>query len=231
MHKRTLRNASRLLSSVLCLAMCPLLVAQQASEAPRRLEGAVLPPPGPKAIIPKHTKILFILLETISSATGSKGQLVRMAVAKDVSVNGVVLIPKGTPATGVIDFVRKAVPGKKDGDVSIKPISVNLPTSKSIALRRYNEPEGDALGEALLPLLPFCFVATLVAIPFHRKHETGKEYVLEDCFGDWWELSHAIVIAPSGATSFEPTPAARSEAGLNAACPNGPRNTIPTIIP
>jgi hypothetical protein len=203
-------------------------VAQQASEAPGSLEGAVaVPAPGPKAIIPKHTEIRLILLETVSSATVSKGQSLRIAVAKDVSLNGVVVIPKGTPAIGVIDFVRKAVPGKKDGDISIKPISVNLPNSKPITLRRYNGSEGDALGDALLPLLPFCFVVTLVAIPFHRKHETGKEFVLEACSEHWSELSHAIVIDPSGAKGLEPTPAARSETGLNAVCPNGPRNTIP----
>lgn len=218
---------SKLIASALCLAFCPLLAAQQASEAPERFEGGVVPAPGPKSIVPKHAKIKLILLETISSATASKGQSVRMAVAEDVSVNGIVVIPKGTPAIGVTDFVRKAVPGKKDGDVSIKPISVNPPNSRPITLRRYNGSEGDALGEALLPILPFCFVVTLVAIPFHRKHEVGKVFVLEACSEYWSELSHAIVIDPSGATSFEPTPAARPQTGLNAVCPNGPRETIP----
>jgi hypothetical protein len=218
---------SKLFASALCIALPPLLVAQQASEAPGRLEDALAPAPGPKAIVPKHMEIRLILMETLSSATASKGQSVRMAVGQDVSVNGVVVIPKGTPAIGVIGFVRKAVPGKKDGEVSIKPISVNLPNSRPIALRRYNGSESDALGEALFPILPICFVVMLVAIPFHRKHETGEEFVLGTCSEQWSELPHAIAIVPSEATDFEPAAAARSETNLNAVCPNLPRNTLP----
>jgi hypothetical protein len=217
----------RLLASALCVCMAPLLAAQQVSEAPGRFEGALVPASDQKAIVPKHTEIRLILTETVSSATASKGQSVRMAVGQDVSVNGVVVIPKGTPAIGVVDFVRKVVPGKKDGDVLIKPISVNLPNSRPITLRPYNGSEQDALGEALFPILPFCYVAMLVAIPFHRKHETGKEFVLEACSEQWSELPHAIVIAQSGATGFEPTAAAHSETGLNAMCPNLPTNTFP----
>lgn len=218
---------SKLFSSVLCIALSPLLVAQQVSDAPGGVEGALVPAPGQKAIVPKHTEIRLILMETISSATASKGQSVRMAVGQDVSVNGVVVIPKGTPAIGVIDFVHKAVPGKKDGDVSIKPVSVNLPNSRPIPLRPYNGSEQDALGEALLPLLPFCYVVMLVAIPFHRKHETGKEFVLETCSEQWSQLPHAVVIASSGATGFEPTAAAHSETDLSTTCPNLPANTFP----
>jgi hypothetical protein len=217
----------RILQSALCICLSPLLVAQQASEASGRLDGAIVPAPGPKAIVPKHTEIRLILLETISSATASKGQSVRMAVARDVSVNGVVVIPKGAPAIGVIDFVRKAVPGKKDGDASIKPISVNLPNSSPITLRRYNGSESDALGEALLPILPFCFAVTLVAIPFHKNHETGKDFVLQACSEHWSELDRATVVRPRGATGPGPVPAARPETDLNALCPNGPRSTVP----
>jgi hypothetical protein len=218
---------SKLFESVLCIALSPLLVAQQASEAPAGLEGALVPAPGPKAFLPKHTEIRLILMETISSATASKGQSVRMAVGQDVSINGVVVIRKGTPAIGVIDFVRRAVPGKKNGEVSIKPMSISLPNSRPITLRPYNGSEQDALGEALFPILPFCYVVMLVAIPFHRKHETGEEFVLGTCSEQWSELPHAVTIVSSGATGFEPAAAAQSETDLSATCANLPASTFP----
>lgn len=67
-------------------------------------------------MLKKGTDVHLVLLESVSSATATKGQSVHMAVLDDVTDgNGVIVIPKGTSATDVADGVIKAVPGKGTG--------------------------------------------------------------------------------------------------------------------
>jgi hypothetical protein len=103
-----------MIQAALCVVFCPLLTAQQPvapASAPTEASNS--------NVLKKGTYVRLVLLETVSSATATKGQSVRMLVKEDVSADGVIVIPKGTSATGIVAWVRKAVPGKKDGSFSI----------------------------------------------------------------------------------------------------------------
>jgi hypothetical protein len=204
----------KLFQSALCIWLSPLLVAQQT--VPDVATTASVSGP---AVLPKEKPVLLLLLEPVSSATAVKGQSVRMVVGADVKTgDGVVVIPKGTTAVGTVDWVRKAVPGKKDGDISIKPIKLDLPNSAQIVLRIDRGHECDALGTALLPLLPFALAVELVTMPFHKKqHEVGKDMVLEVCSEQPMELSRKAVKQPSGNASGQLAP---QRIAIDQVCPN-----------
>jgi hypothetical protein len=133
-----------LLQSTLCLILCPLLAAQQVAppaapgDSPQNLAPAsatAAPDPVPEMItIPKNTEIEFITLEAVSSATATKGQLIRLAVGKDMIINGLVVIRKGTLAMGKVTHLTKGVPGKKDGYLQIEPSTLILGNGRRVKL-------------------------------------------------------------------------------------------------
>jgi hypothetical protein len=117
----------RLLQFTLCLILCPLLAAEQVAPPSA-------PHPLPKSItVQKNTEIEFISLEAVSSATATKNQMVRLAVAKDVIINGSVAIPKGTLAMGKVHFA-KGIPGKQDGSLRIEPSTLTLGNGRRVKL-------------------------------------------------------------------------------------------------
>jgi hypothetical protein len=97
-------------------------------------------------VVPKDTEINFVLLESVSSATATKGQLIRMAVEEDVVIHGVVAIPKGTLATGVVSNVRKAKLGIKDGRLEVRPIAMTIANGVEAKLKE-NRTGEDACGD------------------------------------------------------------------------------------
>jgi hypothetical protein len=207
--------------SALCLCLSPLLAAQQVAPAVQTSANANKP-----VVLKKGTPVELLLLDSVSSAGAVRGQSVRMVAGCGVTTfDGVVLIPKGTPAVGVVKWVRRAEPGKKDGEVSIKPTNLNLPNSAVIALRNYRFPEEDGLGTALLPLLPFAYAVEFVTMPFHKKHhEAGKEEVIEACTEQDAELTATIVIQSPGTAGGQPTP---QNIVSDPLCPNAKLNCNP----
>lgn len=122
----------RTVQSALCLLLSPVLVAQQVaggvrqstSESDQRSSRSMQ---SSTVIVPKGTQIPLVLLESISSASARKRQLIRFAVARDVMANGTVLIQRGTAATGLVWKVQKAITGKRDGYVIFELVSLTLP--------------------------------------------------------------------------------------------------------
>jgi hypothetical protein len=64
------------------------------------------------SVVPDGTEVDLKLAETISSARAMEGQRIRFTVAKDVVINGYVVIPVGALAIGT---VTKATPKKWAG--------------------------------------------------------------------------------------------------------------------
>ncbi len=121
-----LRTLSLLTLTALLAQQTQALGQQPTSPAPQAVtqtEAAQPPLPTP---LKQGTEVQLVLTESVSSATAVRGQLVRMAVAKDVVENGVVLIPRGTPATGIVKQVARAVPGKSDGSLRIVPQEITM---------------------------------------------------------------------------------------------------------
>jgi hypothetical protein len=215
------------LTFTLSFVLSPLLVAQQANGSAKTqapANPAASSQSASKAVIlPKHTYIQLVFLEEVSPATAVKGQKVRMVVDEDVEVKGVVVIPRGTPATGVVTRVRKAIPGKRDGFVWVEPFNLNLLGSPPVALRDWDDPSGDGMCTGF-----FCDLALSVAYgawwagdhitkPSRKNHETGEEHTVDVCSADFAEPSGRAALYPIAAGALRAPP---GSAELNAACPN-----------
>jgi hypothetical protein len=98
---------------------------------------------------PVHLK----LGKTISSATAHVGDVVELQVAEEVTVNGLVVIPRGAAATAV---VTEAEPKKRlghSGKLGFNINSVRLSDDEKAAVRSYQESTGlNSSGGAILPL-------------------------------------------------------------------------------
>jgi hypothetical protein len=175
-----------MLHAVLFASLCPLLVAQQlpapavTSDTTQSLAPAPAtdaPHPLPEFVtIPKNTEIELITLEAVSSATATKGQLVRLAVAEDVKEDGLVVIPKGTFASGEVTHLRKAVPGKNDGFIRVTPITLTLGNGKRPKLweSAYGEDDCANVGPCWV-LWTLFWPIGLVGMAVHRTENRDDE--------------------------------------------------------
>ena len=159
---------------------------QPAANAP---QAVTQPEAAPVIPVPKGTYVNLVLTEQVSSATATKGQTVRMAVSKDVLENGVVLIPRGTPATGVVKQVARAIPGKSDGSLRIVPQEITMPNGLLYRLRD-SPPGEDACGDmgpcwaligGAILLSPLILAYAIVFSPWLiassiQDHKTEKQY-------------------------------------------------------
>ena len=168
----------RIFQSVLCICLAPLLVAEQAASpalTPAEEHGPI--------VLKKGTEVKLVLLEMVSSATAKNGQKVRMAVSEDVTLNGAILIPKGTLAAGEVTELRKAKPQKRNAFLEIKPIDLTLADGTRLKLREY-QPGEDACGDFGPCWAMWTFFGPLVllgltmnSIDNRDLKEAGKDYV------------------------------------------------------
>ena len=132
MHKR--------LERLLCLILSPLLIAQSILALPPEVKNE---PTAHAAFnlrssaittvtIPKNTEIKLVLLDTVSSATAEKGQSVHLAVASDVIVDGVTVLPAGTLVLGEVSRAIPAVPNKRQGVLKFMLDSIPLGQQKRL---------------------------------------------------------------------------------------------------
>jgi hypothetical protein len=197
LFERGIAMKRKLIQSVLCFILCPLLTAQEATNNEQKLVAPQSPPPtqskGTTITLRRGTTVPLILLETISSATAQVGQRVRYAVSEDVKIDGVVVIPKGTPASTVVKSVRKAIIGKRNGIVEEGPPSLILPDGSSIKLRNVIPPDSDAPGPVVLLFVVF----SIASLPYwfshmfkakHRAPVPGNDEILAPC-GQSWEVA------------------------------------------
>jgi hypothetical protein len=195
------------LSTALCFAFSPLLMAQQAASTMEAPTNA-----GKPVVLPKGTEVVFALLESVSTATAKNGQEVRLVVANDVEANGSIVIPMGTPATGEVTHLRKAVTGKRNGSLQIQPISLTLTDGKQLKLREHPpdacEPDGPCwlLNALVMPFYPLFLIHEAVD---RRDHpETGKEFIEQDCSPEWGYLGEKFEVPRSYKDHFKEHPPA-----------------------
>jgi hypothetical protein len=143
------------LRSILCIALSALLVAQSPEIA-----GASPGPANQSISIPKGTAIYVVTLEPVSSATAKKGQQVRMAVNQEVSVDGIIVIPVGTPVVGEVTHVRRAIPNKRDGHVRFEPVYLTLTNGTRLNLHQH--PPGEGFGFWALFLIEWPVLAPVL---------------------------------------------------------------------
>jgi hypothetical protein len=200
----------RLLRSALCLCLSPLLLAQQVSQQAGQTPAAAQAPSPPTSRttavptvlkIPKNTEIHLVALEAVSSATATKGQLVRLAVAQDVVVNGLVLIPRGSLAIGVVTHLHKGVAGKRNGSIRITPISrtIGNGTRHKLWESWYGEDDCAEMGPCWLMWTlsaPFILIGLAINGPdyYDQEPQQGKDESINACSSLSGYIAKKIVI-------------------------------------
>jgi hypothetical protein len=222
---------------LLCLALCVTASAQQSPEqsggALNRSDAAPAAQTSP-LLLPKGTPVEFFLLEGLSSATAKKGQIVRLAVAKDVSVDGVVVIPKGTPTEGKVATVHKGIPGKRVGEIDVRATGVPLGNGQRLRLQEY-APGEDGCGDmvhcwvwpiAAVPLAPIVLAGVVLVSPItlglyidERRHPSKEvlastQMTLPLCRRVNAYTSRKAVIQLAGPPPAEPAPVQSAPAEL-----------------
>ncbi|WP_058188998.1 hypothetical protein [Terracidiphilus gabretensis] len=201
---------------LLCLALCMTAIAQQSvtqnNPEPPTLADTVT--------ISREIKIEFFLLESVSSSTAERGQIVRLAVANDVSTNGVVVIPKGTLAEGKVTHVHQGIPGKRDGQITVEATSMLLSNGQRLRLRQYPPGEDDCgdMGPcvvlaivvapvAIIALAVYAVISPVALADYIRNRKyspkvypAGTQMTLQPCERVDAYLSKKIAIQPSGLT-------------------------------
>lgn len=152
----------RLFVMALALGFTPGLFAQ----TPAASEQAVLPEvqneitPAPAittptnavvstAVIPLKTPIRFMLDTAISSRTAVLGSQFQLKVVDDLFINGVVVIPAGTPATGEIIHAQKSSVFGKAGELLLAIRYIDLHGQK-IKMRSFQPYQGKDITNAAL---------------------------------------------------------------------------------
>ena len=95
------------------------------------------------------TNVEILTLEKISSRKVSEGQTVAFETAADVTVDGKILIAKGTPVVGIISKVRKPGMAGRGGQLSVTLQSTTSVDNQPIKLRASKSGKGgDNFGTA-----------------------------------------------------------------------------------
>ena len=212
----------------LCIILIALLAvqpacAQEIVTVPLQPPAATTSPASSPGILAQGTEIRLVLLNTISSATADKGQPVHLAVAQDVGVNGAMAIPRGTPAEGIVAWVRKGVPGKRDGALRLEARTILLPNGTKLKLSR--DPDNCAVNAACWVFYGWMGVVEAIFLPIelpqlaihsiqHKDHPNhhrfeGLDVSREACrIGSAYtahKLKISTVHAPTGASTTEDT--------------------------
>jgi hypothetical protein len=181
----------RTLQSALCLFLAPLMVAQQPAEPQSALDAS-----RPTAmflddvVIPKGTRIELVSVENVSSDTAKENSLVRFALAKDLVVNEVTVLDAGTPVEGRVSRVRRGVPYRQWGELTITIRKIQIGNHAHMRLRSSDpeNPESMVDGFAMCALVfPLCIA---LAIGFRngggasrKPGGTNERAVLPPCVG------------------------------------------------
>ena len=99
---------------IIVAALCTLPTAIAAQDA--RTDAAI--------VVPAHTEMALRLDEEIASDRARVGQTVAVSVARDVIVDGAVLIPRGAPGVGAVTFRTGKGAFGKSGKLDIELRSV-----------------------------------------------------------------------------------------------------------
>ena len=132
------------------LGLCPLLAAQQVQPSqqatPSSPESTAAPSnsarPQPSQTLLDGTPVKLRLSQTMSSADAKVGQEVPFEVVEDVSVDGVVVLPKGATAVGNVTEVNPKRSMGRAGKLDISMSYARLADQEKAALRATKEGKG-----------------------------------------------------------------------------------------
>jgi len=128
----------------------PALAAQQIMRqamqppAPQPVQQAAPPAPQPRFVLEDGTPVKLVLNETVSSANQHKGNLVIFAVAEDVKIGDVIVIPKGANAWATITIARPKGKIGRAGKIELSVDKVRLADGEKVVLSDVEGGDGDS---------------------------------------------------------------------------------------
>lgn len=84
--------------------------------------------------LPKMTPVYISLIDPLGSKANKTGDVFAYTVARDVAIDGVVVIPAGTPGAGQVIHAKKAGGSGSSGELVLSPGELDL-GGKAIRLR------------------------------------------------------------------------------------------------
>jgi len=125
--------------------------------SPPATTDTALPAESSTIAIPARTPVIFTLDTAVSSKTALPGTQFQLKVAEDLKINGRVLIPHGTPATGEVIHAQKASGFGKAGEllVTIRYIDLNGNRIKMRSFRPYqgSNKSGTVMAVSQIPYI------------------------------------------------------------------------------
>ena len=131
--------------AIILLAICPLLTAQQPQsipETPATPQQAVPAGPPPPHTLLDGTPVKLRLSETISSAEAKVGQEIPFEVVEDISVDQVVVLPKGSTAIATVTEADHKKSMGRAGKLNIAISYARLKDQEKVALRAVKDSKG-----------------------------------------------------------------------------------------
>lgn len=175
-----MKNSISVAAAALTLLLSTSAVAQTSGGASSSAAEPVAPPaPGvmvlpnpatPNTMLARGTPIRLRTLSQLHSQENRTGERFDLEVAEDVMLNGVVVIPRGSPATGEITRVRKKGMWGRSGRLetrllSVRANGVSIPIAGTVAERGETGTAGVVASILVIPVAGFFVTGTSAILP------------------------------------------------------------------
>ena len=138
--------SATLASLIVVCCMLSTVLAQSTSPPPpssqRQLANAQPTAPSKGFVLQDGTAVTLRLGRSLSSADAHAGDRVDFEVAEEVSVNRIVVIPKDSPASGIVITAHKKRRMGRAGKLDVNIDSVQLADGEKATLRAVKESQG-----------------------------------------------------------------------------------------
>src|ERR1019366_621600 len=158
-HQEKVRNPSASMSQNAQSHPAPIMrnalapqPARQQNQAPAVAQVQAPPPPPPAPVahnitLPAGTAIPVRITQTLDSATTQTGDKFTGAVASDIVVDGLVVLPQGTPVTGHVDEAKDAAHYKGSASLTLSLTSISRKGERiQVATEAYTK-QGEGRGK------------------------------------------------------------------------------------
>ena len=125
----------RLVGVVVCIASAGLIWSTPAEAA--------------TVVVPMGTDVRLATAQPLSSKTNVKGDLVPLTVTEDVTIEGRVVIPAGTPAVGQISDARAKGAMGMNGRIVIRPLYLQV-NGRTVRLTGSEREKGSVAAGAVV---------------------------------------------------------------------------------
>jgi hypothetical protein len=102
------------------------------------LSALVSPVLAAEITVPAGTKVPMEFAQTVDSGTAKKGDIVKLTVQQDVSVNSEKIIARGAPATATVMDVSKGKMFGQKAEIKLDQLRVRTVNGRLIQLGHYN---------------------------------------------------------------------------------------------